>query len=268
MEDKNIFPDLKNEALVEAMKAVNKAENRETQSKLIEEAIKSSYFAPVDIIGEDGNVLQGDGRMKIPEKSKITFKLIKNNKGESYFAIFTDINEFQKWNKSERVNTIVVVFPQIAQLVFKTTDVAGFVINPMTENIIFNRDALKSILEVMEKKMKEMKEAEEQKNAKKVELKFGKPINVPDSVMESLKKTLAKYSEIKSAHFCMMLAEEKEHYLFTLDIDADNETCKKIANSFSATAKLFLSKFPIITAPLNSPYGQGAQQVCEPFYTK
>lgn len=268
MEDKNLFPDLKNEALVEAMKAVNKSENRETQSKLIEEAIKASYFAPVDIIGEDGNVLQGNGKMKIPENSKVTFKLIRNSKGESYFAIFTDINEFQKWNKSERVNTIVVVFPQVAQLVFKTTDVAGFVINPMTENIIFNREALKSILEVMEMKMKEMKEAEEAKNAKTVELKFGKAMNVPDSVMESLKKSIAKHSEVKSAIFCMMLMENQEHYLFALDIDGDPETCQKIANSVTATAKLFLTKYPVITAPLNSPYGQGAKQVTDPFYTK
>ena len=92
MADNNIFPDLKNENLVAAMQAVNKGENKETQSKLIEEAIKASYFAPADIIGEDGNVLQGDGKMKIPQNSRVSFKLIKNNNGESYFAIFTDIN--------------------------------------------------------------------------------------------------------------------------------------------------------------------------------
>ena len=268
MEDKNIFPELNNEALVAAMQAVNKEENQQTQSKLIEEAIKARYFAPVEISDEEGNVLKGDGKMQIPEKSKVSFKLIRNNKGESYFAIFTDIKEFQKWNKAERINTIVVVFPQIAQLVFKTTDVAGFVINPLTENIIFNRDALKSILQVMEAKMKEMKEAEEKKNEKQIELKFGKATNVPDSVMESLKKSIAKYPEVKAAHFCMMLAEEKEHYLLTLDIEGEPEKCKKIATSISNTAKLFLSKFPIIAAPLNSPYGQGAKQVCEPFYTK
>ena len=271
MADKNIFPDLKNENLVAAMQAVNKGENKETQSKLIEEAIKASYFAPADIIGEDGNVLQGDGKVKIPENSKVSFKLIKNSKGESYFAIFTDINEFQKWNKNERVNTIVVVFPQIAQLVFKTDAVSGFVINPMGENIIFNREALKSILEVMEKKMQEMqqaKEAPQQPEEKKIEIKFGKPSNVPDSVLESLKKSLGKYPEVKSAYFCMMLAEGREHYLFTLDIEAEPERCKKIADSISATAKLFLSKFPIIAAPLNSPYGEGAKQVTEPFYTK
>ena len=267
MENKNIFPDLKNETLVEAMRAVNKEENQQTQSVLIGEAIKASYFAPVDIIGEDGNVLQGDGKMKIPENSKVTFKLIKNSKDESYFALFTDINEFQKWNKSERVNTIVVVFPQIAQLIFKTTDVAGFVINPMTENIIFNRDALKNILEVMEMKMKEMQEAEEAK-AKKIELKFGKPNNVPDSVIDSIKKSMKKYPEIKEAYFCMMLAEGKEHYVFAIDIDAEPEKCKKIADSIASTARLFLSKFQILAVPVNSPYGEGAKKVTEPFYVK
>ncbi len=269
--NKNIFPDLKNEALVEAMRAVNKEENQQTQSKLIEEAIKASFFTPVDILGEDGNVLQGDGKMKIPENSKVNFKLIRNSKNESYFALFTDINEFQKWNKTERVNTIVVVFPQIAQLVFKTTDVAGFVINPMTENIIFSRDALKNILEVMEMKMKEMQEAQkkaEEANAKKVEIKFGKPLNVPDSVMDSLAKSMKKYPEINEAYFCMMLAEGKEHYVFALDIDAEAETCKKIADSITSTAKLFLSKYQVIAVPVNSPYGEGAKKVTEPFYKK
>lgn len=269
--NKNIFPDLKNEALVEAMRAVNKEENQQTQSKLIEEAIKGSFFTPVDILDENGNVLQGDGKVKIPDNSKVNFKLIRNSKNESYFALFTDINEFQKWNKSERVNTIVVVFPQIAQLVFKTKDVAGFVINPMTENIIFSRDALKNILEVMEAKMKEMQEAQQnaaEANTKKLELKFGKPNNVPDSVIDSVAKSMKKYPEIKEAYFCMMLAEGREHYVFALDIDAEAEKCEKIANSITSTAKLFLSKFQILTVPVNSPYGEGAKKVTEPFYKK
>ena len=51
------------------------------------------------------------------------------------------------------------------------------------------------------------------------------------------------------------------NYDFVLDIDADADESKKIADSLCATARLFLSKFPVIAAPLKSVYGQNADKL-------
>ena len=270
MAEENIFPNLENEELIAAMEAFKKAPSPEAQSRLVNEALRAKYFAPVEVIDKDGVPLQGSGKMQIPKDAKFNFKLIKNADGDEFFMLFTDIKEFQKWNKNEQIKTIVVVFPQMAQLTMKRADVVkGFVINPMSENIIFDQQNLQNILNTINRQLAQQKEGgENAPERREVKLYFGKPANVPDSVLDSLSKNLAKRPEVKSAYFTMMKQEEHEFYLFTLDIDADNAAAKKIADSFCATAKLFLTKFPVIAMPVDSPYGEGAKKVGEPFYVK
>lgn len=267
----NIFPDLKNEELVAAMNALREKENSETQNKFIGAAIKAKYFAPVDVLNSDGTPVTGSGKMEIPKDAKFNFRMLINAKGEKFFPLFTDIQEFQKWNKAEQIKSIVVVFPQMADLVSKKPETNGFVINPMSQNLIFTKEILDSILKnIRENMMKQPANAPAAENGEKnqMTLFFGKPTNIPDSVIASLSKNLAKNPEVKTAYFLMMKQNEQEHYLFVLDIDADAEKSKKIADSLCATARLFLSKFPVIAASIKSPIGQNADKVTEPFYVK
>lgn len=278
----DVFPELGNEALVQAMNALKAEENTETQRVLIERVLMARFFSPVDVLDAEGTPLRGNGRIAIPKDAKFNFKLIENSKGEQYFPVFTDINEFRKWSKSATVNTIVVVFPQIAQLAMqKNASVGGMVINPMTQNIIFSQEAIQNLLDAMRKVAEQQKTAAEAAkdgapadgeapadNTPRVRLMFGKPKNVPDAVLGALRKKLAKQTEVKEAYFCMLKQGEQEYYLFTLDIDADPETSRDIGNSLCDAAKMFLTKYPIMAAPVNSPFGEGARKVGEPFYTK
>ncbi len=278
----NIFPELGNEALVKAMEALKADENTETQRALIERVLTAKFFTPVDVIDADGNMLRGNGKISIPKDAKFNFKLIQNTKGENYFTVFTDIDEFRKWSKTAQVNTIVVVFPQIAQLAAQKSDsVHGLVINPMSQNIIFTQEAIQNLLDAMRKVAEQQRAAAEAANGQapangdapaaggpQVKLMFGKPKNVPDAVLGAFRKKLAKTPEVKEAYFCMMKQGEQEYYLFTLDIDADSETSRDIGDSLCEAAKMFLTKFPIMAAPVNSPFGEGARRVGEAFYTK
>lgn len=258
----DVFPDLGNEELIKAMEAIKASETPETQKQLIERVLQAKFFAPVSVLDANGDPLQGNGKIEVPKDAKFNFKLLQNTDGENFFGVFTDIAEFQKWNKEPRINTIVVVFPQIAQLVMqKDHDVQGFVINPMTQNIIFNREIITNILDAMKK-------VNEQKEAQTVKLMFGKADKVPEAVIEAIKKKLKKTPEVKEAYFCMMRQGDRDHYMFALDIDADNETCRDIGNSVCNAAKMFLTKYPVMAAPVKSPFGEGAKKVGEPFYVK
>lgn len=264
----DIFPDLHNEKLIDAMEALKKEANKETQAALIENVIGAKFFAPVEVIDAEGNVVKGSGRIAIPNDAKFNFKLIQNTKGEQYFTVFTDVKEFMKWSKSPKVNTIVVVFPQIAQLAQQKADaISGFVINPMSQNIIFSQEAISNLLEAM-KTVAEKEKARREGGGQQVKLMFGKPQNIPDAVYGAFRKKIEKIPQIKTAYFCMLKQSEQEYYLFTLDIDADSETCQNIGNSLCESAKLFLTKFPIMAAPVNSPFGEGAKKVTEPFFTR
>jgi hypothetical protein len=264
----DVFPDLHNEELVKAMDELNKHEDQATQTAMIEKVVGARFFAPVDVLDADGNLLKGQGKVAIPKDAKFNFKLIQNGKGEQYFAIFTDIKEFLKWSKNPKVNTIVVIFPQIAQLAKEKADtISGFVINPMGQNIIFTQPIISNLLDAM-KHVAENEKARLAGEAQPVQLMFGKAQDIPEAVYGAFRKKLAKSPQVKEAYFCRLKQGEQEFYLFTLDIDADNETCRDIGNSLCDAAKLFLTKFPIMAAPVNSPYGEGAKKVDQPFYKK
>ena len=279
----DIFPELGNELLVKAMDALKANENTDTQRVLIERVLTARFFTPVDVIDADGKLVRGNGKIAIPKDAKFNFKLIQNQKGENYFTVFTDINEFRKWSKTSEVNTIVVVFPQIAQLAAQKKDsIHGLVINPMSQNIIFTQEAIGNLLEAMHKVAEQQRAAAEAaadgkapeggaapaQSGPQVKLMFGKPKNVPDAVLGAFRKKLAKTPEVKEAYFCMLKQGEQEYYLFTLDIDADPETSRDIGDSLCEAAKMFLTKFPIMAAPVKSPFGEGARKVGEAFYTK
>lgn len=253
----DIFPDLKNGPLVEAMEAMKKNENPQTQSAFVARAMRASYFAPVDLLDENGKPIEGTGKIALSPDAKFNFRLIKNTDGESFFTLFTDITEFQKWNPEDKIKTIVVNFPQMANLCAKKADeVKGFVINPMGHNLIFTNEILAGLANHMNE------------NAKRVKIMFGKPANIPDAVLNSLRKTLTKHADVKAVYFLMMKQDETERYLFVFDTDLEDEKAKKIAESFCASAKLFLTKYPIVSAPLDSPVGENAPKVTEPFYVR
>jgi hypothetical protein len=268
----NIFPNLGNEKLIAAMEAVKSDENKETQNALIQAVLASKYFAPVEIFDKDGNKIEGTGKMEIPKDAKFNFRLIKNTQGEAFFTLFTDIPEYQKWNKEQKIGTIVVVFPQIAQLILSNKDdVKGFVINPMGQNIVFTKETIANILNTIAAhaaKQKAEKEAAQVPEVVQEETAptFEKPSNVPDSVLESLKKSLKKHSEVKSAYFAMMKKNGKDNYLFVIDADADDEKKRKINDSFAATAKLFLTKYPVIAASGDISDYEGAKSEGVAFY--
>lgn len=268
----NIFPDLENGNLVAAMNALKEKETPETQNAFLTEAVKAKYFAPVDVLDADGKPIEGSGKMEVPKDAKFNFKLLINSKGEQYFPLFTDIDEFKKWSKDQQIRTLVVVFPQMAGLVNKRADVVkGFVLNPMSQNLIFPKELLDSIFKYAQQQVAKAQAEQNGEQPQQVTYYFGKTVNIPDSVIASLRKTMAKNKEINGAYLVMMKQNNQEYYLFVLDLDegcTDAERIKKIADNVTSTAKLFLTKHPIIACSLKSEIGSNAPKVDEPFYTK
>lgn len=267
-ENKSIFPDLKNEELVKAMNTLKQNENPQTQGAFVAAAVKASYFAPVDVLDSEGKPIEGDGKMQVPKDAKFSFKLLKNTEGQAFFPVFTDINEFQKWNKDEKIKTIVVNFPQMASLAMKKADEAtGIAINPLSHNLVFTQDLIKNLIAHLQKQQAERAE-NGQENKGEVKFYFGTPKNIPDSVLDSFRKTLSRIPEINAVYFVMMKQNEQENYMFIFDTALSPDEERKAAEKFCSSARLVLTKFPVIAASLHSPVGEHAPKITEPFYKK
>ncbi|MCF0114303.1 MAG: enhanced serine sensitivity protein SseB C-terminal domain-containing protein [Erysipelotrichaceae bacterium] len=77
---------------------------------------------------------------------KINFLLLKNPQGQSYFPVFTDMEEFKKWNNPSKPDTILVSAQDYEKMfeqeVHKDTCI---ILNPFSHGLIVKQDLIKAL---------------------------------------------------------------------------------------------------------------------------
>lgn len=140
----------------ELIKAINKAKENPDQinsNRMLNEAVKAKYLIPIKMestIVMDGNKGYGD-----VEDANINFELLKANTGKIYYPVFTDLKEMQKCAVDKNQSSMVVSFDDLAALLLQPMNaIAGFVINPMGENICFSTQMIAAMKKDMERRVK------------------------------------------------------------------------------------------------------------------
>lgn len=138
------------------IKAINKAKENPDQinsNRMLNEAVKAKYLIPIKMestIVMDGNKGYGD-----VEDANINFELLKANTGKIYYSVFTDLKELQKCAVDKNQSSMVVSFDDLAALLLQPMNaIAGFVINPMGENICFSTQMIAAMKKDMERRVK------------------------------------------------------------------------------------------------------------------
>ena len=138
------------------IKAINKAKENPDQinsNRMLNEAVKAKYLIPIKMestIVMDGNKGYGD-----VEDANINFELLKANTGKIYYPVFTDLKELQKCAVDKNQSSMVVSFDDLAALLLQPMNaIAGFVINPMGENICFSTQMIAAMRKDMERRVK------------------------------------------------------------------------------------------------------------------
>ncbi|MBR3787230.1 MAG: SseB family protein [Firmicutes bacterium] len=138
------------------IKAINKAKENPDQinsNRMLNEAVKAKYLIPIKMestIVMDGNKGYGD-----VEDANINFELLKANTGKIYYPVFTDLKELQKCAVDKNQSSMVVSFDDLAALLLQPMNaIAGFVINPMGDNICFSTHMIAAMKKDMEKRTK------------------------------------------------------------------------------------------------------------------
>ena len=138
------------------IKAINKAKENPDQinsNRMLNEAVKAKYLIPIKMestIVMDGNKGYGD-----VEDANINFELLKANTGKIYYPVFTDLKELQKCAVDKNQSSMVVSFDDLAALLLQPMNaIAGFVINPMGDNICFSTQMIAAMKKDMEKRVK------------------------------------------------------------------------------------------------------------------
>lgn len=252
-----------NPSLVNAMNKMRELNTKESQDDVINEVMNAHLIAPVSI-SPVPETPTGINETVLKEKTTIGFTMIENTENQNFFLAFTDWDELGKWNKTEGQQTLIVRFNDLATMVLnedKGSD--GFVINPFTQNLTFNKTMVSAL----------HKEAERCKNGGVVEqvveketpVQLGQPKNYPKEMTDAISSYLKKQSSVKAAYLQLMIREGQQSYLIIVDFDGDR---RKIFDGIGEAAMKYLNGMYIDLVPFNSGFGKRASTNVEPFYKK
>lgn len=240
-----------NPELVEIMNKFANERNAENEILLIEKITQAHFLTPIIMEGEiENGIIKAGGT--------ISFKMLNNNSGESFFMAFTDWEELAKWSK-EKEQTLISKYDDLKSMVLKDTKrVKGFVINPYSQNIVITP-------ELMQYFSQTRSEIVIKKDTK---VMLGQPANYPQEMVNALSKFFKEHKEVESAYLFLSHKEgdEKPNLLFVIDFSGEKAS---LFPKIAAVAESYLGKDEYIDLiPLNTAFGKDATKTATPFYKK
>ena len=159
-------PKIDNAALKKAATALREENNPQNFNAVINLMMRGVFLAPAKIeIGENAPKPDENGRIQLPKDTKVTFALLKSGDGKSFFTAFTDAEELDKWQNKPAGQVMLLRFDDYARMLNGNDHVAGFVLNPFTDNLRFNSDMVASLLKQRNAMLEKIKQTAAQQAA-------------------------------------------------------------------------------------------------------
>ena len=150
MDINNLSP-VNNPELKEAIKVAKAEPGMEATVRLLNEVVKAKLLAPVSM-DRDPEYDAKINEVVLEKDTQISFELIKSGNGELYYPVFTDGPEMKKCEIDKDQHSLIVNFDDLAAMLLQPQNaVAGFVINPMSDNICFSTEMIAAMKKDMEK---------------------------------------------------------------------------------------------------------------------
>ena len=150
MDINNLSP-VNNPELKDAIKAAKQNPSTETTVRLLNEVVKARLLVPVSM-DRDPEYDAKINEVILEKDTQISFELIKSGNGDLYYPVFTDGPEMKKCEIDKDQHSLIVNFDDLAAMLMQPQNaVAGFVINPMSDNICFSTEMIAAMKKDMEK---------------------------------------------------------------------------------------------------------------------
>ena len=146
---------VRNPELKKAMEEAKKDPGMENSIRLLNEVVKARLLIPVSMDTDP----QYDRKLEevgLEKDTRISFELIKAASGDLYYPVFTDGEEMIKCEIEKDQHSMIVNFDDLAAiLLMPQSGIAGFAINPMSDNLCFSKEMVASMKRDMEKEREE-----------------------------------------------------------------------------------------------------------------
>lgn len=239
-----------NETLVKAIEGFEQKQNKETQGIFLAELKNSKLLAPIEI--EEDIPLDSSG-ITLEENINMKFFSITDSQGKTFLPAFTDWAELRKWNDSSNVQTLIMNYERYKSMISNSRDnYSGFVINPMTSNVVFIGSQI--IFANIGIAIKTATSS----------VMIGEPSTIPEGLLGELEEVLPNLN-VECAYFLMMTRDTKQSYIIILDTDSSD---KEIFSVINDVASQYLSgKQHLKLASLHPTFTKVVERY-EPFYQK
>lgn len=140
-----------NPALKAAIEAVRQDPGKQNSVRLLNEVVRARLLIPVSM--DKAPVYDEKLDEIVLEKdTEISFELIKSGSGAIYYPVFTDGPEMIKCGVGKDQQSMIVNFDDLAAMLLNPVNaVAGFAINPMSDNLCFSTDMVAAMKKDMDK---------------------------------------------------------------------------------------------------------------------
>lgn len=146
---------VRNPELKKAMEEAKKDPGMENSIRLLNEFVKARLLIPVSM-DKDPQYDRKLEEVVLEKDTRISFELIKAASGDLYYPVFTDGEEMIKCEIEKDQHSMIVNFDDLAAiLLMPQSGIAGFAINPMSDNLCFSKEMVASMKRDMEKEREE-----------------------------------------------------------------------------------------------------------------
>ncbi len=149
MEDIN--KKIQNMELIIAMRRMQDDNTPQNRSRMISEMMRTRFITPAVVSPEEEEKVRRNKEKGLKTPIQVSFKVVTTKDGRKFLPAFTDTIQMKEWkqrcNITDPVKNMVMNFDVYAQYVFGSGgNLAGFIINPFGENIVFPEELMRSLL--------------------------------------------------------------------------------------------------------------------------
>ncbi len=104
--------------------------------------VKARYIVSMRVNEKDDEEVEGG------KKSEVQVPFVKNNNGEIFQPVFTDVGEFNKFNREKNLKGVVMNFDKLQSILMEQSK--GIVVNPLGFNLIILKEQIPAFVKRFE----------------------------------------------------------------------------------------------------------------------
>lgn len=197
---------------------------RRLENAMLSEILDARFIIPAKIEGAENVKPDAEGKLTLPEGSRVLFASLENKSKETYVPAFTDWMEFQKMYKKDEWHGQILSYDDLCTIAKD----GGIVINPKGLPLSLdaqNRAAVEKYREYRTK-LEDIKPTLH-KSPRGTHFLVGEPAEYPTELVEALKKHMKAHKEIKKAYLQLKVEHDLMSYLILVDFKGDKDTVFK-----------------------------------------